>query len=238
MAPQAIRRLVPSEVRRRLHHQLNRVRRPAWLGTLRRTTPLSTIWGHDRGTPIDRVYIESFLSDHRHDIRGRVLEVRDNDYTARFGTRVSRSDVLDIDPGNPCATIRADLEAADAIRSESFDCFILTQTLQYLADVPGSLVHARRILKAGGVLLATVPVVAPIDRLANQPDRWRFPPELCGLLFNAVFGQQHVQVQAYGNVLACIAFMVGMAREELSPDELGSYDPAFPLVAGVRAVKA
>ena len=33
--------------------------------------------GRDRGTPIDRHYIERFLDEHRADIRGRVLEVRD-----------------------------------------------------------------------------------------------------------------------------------------------------------------
>ena len=37
-----------------------RVTRPAWLGTLRRTRPLSADFGYDRGTPIDRYDIERF----------------------------------------------------------------------------------------------------------------------------------------------------------------------------------
>ena len=46
---------------------------------------LSRDFGFDRGTPIDRYYIESFLSTHASDIRGHVLEVADNTYTRRFG---------------------------------------------------------------------------------------------------------------------------------------------------------
>ena len=33
-------------------HRLHRLLRPAWLGTLRRLTPLSQQWGADRGTTV------------------------------------------------------------------------------------------------------------------------------------------------------------------------------------------
>ena len=42
------------------------------LGTIRRTTPLSDHWGRERGTPVDRYYIERFLAAERDVIRGRV----------------------------------------------------------------------------------------------------------------------------------------------------------------------
>src|SRR5690348_1817652 len=86
-----------------LRQGLRRMTRPAWLGSIRRTTPLSPIWGHDRGTPVDRYYIEQFLDRNRQDIRGRVLEIKDSSYTDRFGAGVERSDVLDIDARNPSA---------------------------------------------------------------------------------------------------------------------------------------
>src|SRR5215218_5304989 len=98
--------------RLRWRQRLERLRRPAWLGTIRRTTPLSDHWGRDRGTPIDRYYIERFLAAERSTIRGRVLEVLNAEYTERFGTGVERSDVLDIDSSNTTATIVADLAAA------------------------------------------------------------------------------------------------------------------------------
>src|SRR5829696_9316780 len=69
--------------------RLQRLLRPAWLGTLRRITPLSRRWGADRGTPIDRWYIERFLEAHRGDIHGRVLEVKDAGYARRFGRELS-----------------------------------------------------------------------------------------------------------------------------------------------------
>ena len=111
--------------------------RPARLGALRRMTPLSDEFGYDRGTPIDRYYIERFLAENRQHIQGRVLEVKDSGYSERFGEGVTRTDVLDIDTGNALATFVADLAAADTIPDATFDCFILTQTLQYVYDVRG-----------------------------------------------------------------------------------------------------
>src|SRR5947207_406343 len=70
-----------------LRKRARRILRPARLGVLRRVEPL-TKWGAERGTPVDRYYIERFLERHRADIRGRVLEVRDSRYTDRFGTSV------------------------------------------------------------------------------------------------------------------------------------------------------
>src|SRR5262245_54268962 len=49
-------------------------------GDLRRLSPVSRTFGFDRGLPIDRYYIESFLAEHALDIRGRTLEVADNAY--------------------------------------------------------------------------------------------------------------------------------------------------------------
>src|SRR6266508_1565007 len=121
--------------RQRLRKRLRRLTRPAWFGTLRRTTPLSANYGYDRGTPVDRYYIDQFLENHRADIRGRLLEVKDSGYTNRYGHLVTAQDVLDINPANPHATIISDLAAADAISSNTFDCFILTQTLQYIYDL-------------------------------------------------------------------------------------------------------
>src|SRR3954471_21782846 len=64
-------------------------------GDLNRTTPLSRHFGFDRGTPVDRYYIESFLAENAGAIRGRTLEIGDDEYTHRFGgTRAQQRDVL------------------------------------------------------------------------------------------------------------------------------------------------
>lgn len=222
----------------RLQHRLRRLSRPAWLGTIRRTTPLSNTWGFDRGTPVDRYYIEHFLEEHRRDIRGRVLEIRDSAYTDRFGVGVDHRDVLDIRHTNAHATIIADLSAADTVPSDTFDCFILTQTLQLIYDMRAAIAHSHRILRPGGALLVTVPVVSRIvPRYGLQGDYWRFTAASCALLFGAVFGAEQITVHSYGNVLTAIAFLTGMACEELSSRELETHDPYFPLIMAVRAVK-
>src|ERR687897_3903598 len=171
----------------RWRRRLERIRRPAWLGTIRRTTPLSDHWGRDRGTPVDRYYIERFLAAERDAIRGRVLEVMNADYTERFGSAVERKDVLDIDAANEFATIVADLAAADSVPSDIFDCFILTQTLQYIYDVKAAVEHAHRILRPGGTLLCTVPAISRIARLQLESEYWRLTPAACSRLFGDVF---------------------------------------------------
>jgi SAM-dependent methyltransferase len=221
----------------RWRKRLQRLRRPAWLGTIRRTTPLSDHYGRDRGTPVDRWYIEQFLAAERTVIRGRVLEVLNRDYTVRFGSAVESSEVLDIDPGNQDATIVADLAAADAVPTGSFDCFILTQTLQYLYDLQAAVAHAHRILVPGGTLLCTVPVVSRLDRREHRSEYWRLTSLACSRLFADVFSPNSITIRARGNVLAAVAFLVGMAAEELSARELERDDPFFPVVVTVRATK-
>jgi SAM-dependent methyltransferase len=217
---------------------LLRLTRPAFLGTLRRTAPLSDHWGRDRGRPIDRYYIEQFLAARRGVIRGRVLEVLNADYTDRFGVGVERSDVLDIDPANERATLVADLAAADEIPDGLFDCFILTQTLQYVYDLHAAVAHAHRILRPGGTLLCTVPTTSRIGRGELKSEYWRLTAAACERIFGEAFAGGEVDVRARGNVLTAIAFLVGMAAEELSRRELELDDPFFPLLVMVDARKA
>lgn len=228
----------PTDVRLQWRRRLERLRRPIWLGTIRRTTPLSDHWGRERGTPVDRFYIERFLAQEREVIRGRVLEVMNGEYTERFGVDVEHRDVLDVDPTNEAATIVADLAAADSLPSDLFDCFILTQTLQYVYDLSSAVEHAHRILRPGGTLLCSVPALSRIARLELESEYWRMTPAGCSRLFGDAFPGGDVAVRGHGNVLTAVAFLVGMAVEELSSRELREDDPFFPLVVTVRATKA
>ncbi|HSJ86014.1 MAG TPA: methyltransferase domain-containing protein [Anaerolineales bacterium] len=209
---------------------------PAWLGSLRSIKPRSEGWGFDRGRPVDRYYIDSFLEGQSKDIHGRVLEILNSDYTRRFGCCVEQADVLDINPANRQATVIADLAAADCIGADSFDCFILTQTLQLIYDVKSAIAHSYRILRPGGVVLVTIPAVS---RLAGEgyTDYWRFTPASCARLFGEIFGPEQVTITAYGNVLSAIAFLEGMACEELSKRELDVIDESYPVLLAIRAVK-
>ena len=144
---------------RELRRRLLGIPRPgsvAW-GDLRRLEPISRDFGTDRGLPVDRYYIERFLSQNAGDVKGRVLEIGDRTYTVKYGEdRVTRSDVLHVKPGNPVATIVGDLTDAPHIPDDEFDAIILTQTLQFIYDARAAIGTLHRILKPGGVLLATV----------------------------------------------------------------------------------
>ncbi|HET7601225.1 MAG TPA: methyltransferase domain-containing protein [Gemmatimonadales bacterium] len=217
--------------------RLRRLRRPALLAPFR-TRPASDYWGIDRGTPVDRYFIERFLAEHRADIRGRVLEVQDTRYAARFGSGVDRVDVLDLNPANPLATIVGDLTVPGSVPADAFDCFVLTQTLQFIYDVRAAVAQAHRLLKPGGVLLATVPSVsrlAPVYGL--EGDYWRFTPASCAALFGEAFGPGAVSVRGYGNPRAAIAFLAGLAQEELPRRALEAQDDHFPVIVAARAVK-
>jgi SAM-dependent methyltransferase len=224
-------------MRNSLSRRTRRLRRSVRLGVLRRTTPLSQRYGTDRGTPLDRHYIEAFLAEHAGDIRGRVLEVKDTGYTERFGHGVRAADVLDVDPRNPHATMRADLGRPGSVAADAYDCFVLTQTLQYVFDLEASVRNIHRLLRHGGVALITVPALGPVEREEFTIDRWRFTAASCRELFDPVFGSEATEVRTYGNVLASIAFLTGLAREELSRRKLDHVDPRFPVVVAVRAVK-
>lgn len=218
--------------------KLRRLRQPAWFSMLRRTVPLSSEWGFERGKPIDRYYIEQFLAENQQDIRGRVLEVRDNGYTLRYGNNVLQSDILDINPLNPLATIVADLSAADRIASNQFDCLIVTQTMQFIYDIHGVVAHAHRILRPGGVLLVTVPCVSRIaPRGGLENDYWRFTTASCSRLFGQFFEADRLTIRGYGNVLTCMGFLNGMASEEVNTRQLAIHDPYFQLLIGIRAIK-
>ena len=208
-------------------------------GTSRRLTPLSRYWGLDRGQPIDRYYIENFLSRHSEDIRGRTLEVEDDTYTAKFGgNRTIHRDVLHVNADNPKATIIADLTNAPQIASDTYDCIVLTQTLQLIYDTRAALNTLHRILKPGGVLLATFPGISQISQdVWRDQWSWAFTTASARRLFGEFFDPQNFVVRAWGNVLVASAFLYGCVAEEMTTDELDFVDPDYELLITVRAWK-
>ncbi len=239
------RRWVPAGARRKLSPVRQAVvdwrrRRPPKLGDLRRVTPIDANWGYERGTPIDRVYVERFIESHAAAIRGRVLEIAAPDYTTRFGRGVEHVDILMATEGNPEATIVGDLVDAPQIPSDTFDCAIVTQTLQFVYDVRSALRTLHRILAPGGVLLATVPGLTKISRIENEVfgEWWHYTGRSALRLGEEAFGEGNVEVRTYGNVLTAAGFLYGLAASDLRPDELAAEDPLYEVTVGIRAVKA
>jgi SAM-dependent methyltransferase len=201
---------------------------------------VSREFGFDRGQPVDRYYIERFLAANAAAIRGHVLEIGDDAYTRAFGgTNVTGSDVLHVTPGNPAATIVADLAHADEIPADTFDCVIVTQTLHLIYDLHAAVRALHRILRPGGVALATIPGISQISRDQwSESWYWSLTPLSARRLFAEAFGEANVTVRAFGNVLAATAFLHGLASTELTPAELAVSDAQYPVIVTVRAVKS
>jgi SAM-dependent methyltransferase len=231
-----------NRIRRKLSHALSLFHRPpiGWVrfGSLRRLHPISSKFGYDRGTPIDRYYMEAFLRGNKHDIKGRVLEIRDSAYTLKFGDdRVIISDVLDIDAKNHRATLIADLADASGVPADLFDCIICTQTLQMIYDVRSAVSHLYRILKPGGVLLVTTHGTGMLDAGECYCEYWRFTVASARKLFAEFFPMENVQVESHGNVFALLTFLEGLALEEVRTKELDYHDSRYELLITVRAIK-
>jgi SAM-dependent methyltransferase len=228
------KRLFPVEVRswvvrqqRRFHLQWPPVGTLRF-GNFRRVTPISPIFAIDRGFPIERYYIEKFLSENKKDVRGRVLEMGDNSYTCKFGgSRVEKSDVLGV-VASPLVTIVADLTCCDQISADTFDCIIFTQTLQMIYDMRAALRHLYRILKPGGVLLLTSHGISKVGRRLGRDawgEYWRITTQAAEKLLAETFPGAEIRVGSYGNVLTAMCALHGLASEEISAKELDYTDP-------------
>jgi SAM-dependent methyltransferase len=196
--------------------------------------PISTRYGFDRGTPIDRVYIDQFLSENSNLITGRCLEVVDPTYINKFGTNVTHPEVIDNDAKSKIATIIADLRDMKGVDSNSFDCVLITHTFGMIYDYEVAIKECHRILKPGGHLLVTMSCFSPIYT-NDDANFWRFTPASAKRAFGKFFTD--FIVKTYGNCLTGYSFWVGMAAEELESKALKFNDPRFPLIVTVKARK-
>jgi hypothetical protein len=205
-------------------------------GELRRMDPVSDRWGYDRGLPVDRYYIEGFMRHHAADVYGRCIEVLNADYTRQFGAdRVTESDVVDINASNDQATIIADLTVPGSLPTDHYDCFVLTQTLPVVYDGRALIRNCYDALRPGGTLLVTAPCLC---RYSPHPeDHWRLTDRSLSRLLADNTDGVGLDVQVWGNLVASIGFLTGLASTELTTAELDHRDPQFPVVVSARIEK-
>jgi len=214
---------------------------PINVAEMSRTSPVSSCFGWDRGTPIDRYYIENFFRKNGILIRGQVLEVGDSSYSRKFSEgEVDSFNVLQhVALGDGAATIVGDLTDTATLPANAFDCFICAQTFQYTFEISKAIEGAVYLLKPGGVLLATVPGISQISRYDadRYGEYWRFTTDSINKLFMPVFGEE-VEVVSFGNVLSSTAFLQGVALEELpDPSLLDKTDQDYPMIITIVARK-
>lgn len=220
---------------------LQRLRRlikpkPLWFEEIS-VTPVSGKFGFDRGTPIDRYYIEDFLFKNNALIKGSVLEIAESTYSKKFGSGVTSFEVLHVDASNPVATIIGDLSVYESLPENAVDCFVCTQTLNFIYDVKQAIRGIHKILKPGGHVLITVAGLVQISRydMDRWGDYWRFTPLSIQKMVDEVFGESSVSV--YGNVYAATALLHGLCVEEITVEKLNYADQDFPVIITILAQK-
>jgi SAM-dependent methyltransferase len=202
--------------------------------------PVSELFGLDRGNSVDRHYIDGFFAANATRIRGRVLDIADDSYARRFGHGIEQVDVLYLTDGNPKATIVGDLQDPGTLPAGSFDCILLPQTLQFIADPRKALANCREALRPGGALLASIPGISQISRYDEDRwgDRWRFTERGARELFERAFEDgDDVAAEAHGNAAAACAFLQGVSLEEMPRATLDARHRDYPLVVTVAATR-
>ncbi|MDD3693770.1 MAG: methyltransferase domain-containing protein, partial [Oscillospiraceae bacterium] len=179
-----------------------------------------------------------FLYAHRNDIKGRVLEISESYYSNKFGSAVNKHEVLHAVEGNPSATIIGDLCNGESLPSGNMDCFICTQTLNYIYDVNAAVHGAWQVLRPGGVLLGSVAGISQVSSYDAERwgDFWRFTDQSIKRLLLDRFNT--VEVKPFGNRLAALAFLDGIVVEDL-PDQslLDVTDTNYQLIIAFRAIR-
>ncbi len=207
---------------------------------LTRNKPVSSYFGTDRGMPIDRYYIEKFLHENSKLIRGSVLEIAESHYSKKYATNVTSFEVLHIDKNNKNATIIGDLSNHETLPADKVDCFICTQTLNFIFDVSKAVAGSYILLKEGGYFLGTVAGISQISRydMDRWGDYWRFTSLSIKKIFDQIYGENNVEIFVYGNVLSSVAFLQGLAIEDL-PDIslLHKNDPDYQMLICIKARK-
>ena len=206
-------------------------------GRFGHVSPLSRDFGYDRGQPIDRYFIETFLARNSASIRGTVLEIGEATYSRQFGgDRITHQDILHVHAGNPIATIIGDLSDPTVLPTGRFDCIILTQTLHLIFDMPRAIGQIHRSLRPGGVALITVPGISPIDRDEWQDSwYWSLTGRALQRLLSGPFDAGKVDLEEHGNLLAATAFLHGAAVEDVDRAKLDIFDPSYPVTVAARA---
>jgi hypothetical protein len=205
-----------------------------------RRKPISRQFGFDRGTPIDRYYIDTFLQKNNKCIKGKVLEVAENTYSKRFGSNVTSYEILHYDNSNKNATIIGDLTKPDTLPENTIDCFICTQTLNFIYDVQNAITGCYKLLCAKGVLLATVSGLSQISRydMDRWGDYWRFTDLSIRKLFESVFDKNNIEVTPYGNLFCANALLQGLAVEDLPNKHLlAKHDNDYQVIICIKAIK-
>lgn len=211
----------------------------ALFGDFLRLAPISAACAVDRGTPIDRYYVERWFASMRAHLQGRILLVGDHGKMALGGHVDPRGHVRNVSTDG--ADVVADLGRLVDEAAGTFDCLVMPHVLQAVFDGGDAVRMSHQLLTPGGMLLATLPGITPHGLLGQEREDslreqcWSFTSHGARQLFEAHFPSANVSISAQGNVLAATALMQGLSASELTTSELDAEDASYEVVIGVCA---
>lgn len=200
--------------------------------------PVSKRFALERGTAIDRIYIEQFLKANKDKIQGTVMEMADLRYTKMFGQDVQQSQILHVN-GWGKGVIQGNLETGEGISENSVDCFICTQTIQFIYDIHSTVRNIYKMLKPGGAALVTAHCLGQISLYDyhNWGEYWRLTDQSMKKIFTDVFDDSNVCVQSRGNMKTAVAYLYGLCAEDLKEEDFEFHDEQYPVIVTVMAKK-
>ncbi len=200
--------------------------------------PVSKRFGQERGTAIDRFYIERFLADHKKNIKGTVMEIAEKRYITMFPDNISEAVVLHVN-GWGEGVVKGNLATGEGIEENRIDCMICTQTIQFIYDIHNVVKNIYKLLKPGGAVMLTASAISQISLYdyKNWGEYWRFTDQSMKKLLAEVFDESQIEVYSYGNMKAAMAFLFGVCQEEMNLADLEYYDEQFPMIVAAIARK-
>ena len=233
-----IKAVLPRPVLKSVQWQLKGYRNAKWrLSMGFRIEPLNRYYKYNVNLLPHRNYTDWFLEEFSADIRGHCLEFFKDEYAHKYGgNRIKKLDIINRDPGNPNATIVADLCEPNGIPDDTFDSIICTYTLHVVFDHCSFIRSVARILKPGGVLLIVVPCISPIYH-PNQYELWRFTPLGLQRVLEQAFSPDRITLRNYGNKLIACGDMHGLPSAMFTEGELKKNDDGYPITVAARAIK-
>jgi Methyltransferase domain len=201
--------------------------------------PISEKFGLERGTPVDRFYIEQFIAGKAHLIVGRVIEIAERTYTEKYGKKVEITEILHVDKDDKSATIIADLTVPDSVPDSIADTFICTQTLNFIYDAKTAIKSIHKILKPNGKAIITVAGLSQISRydMDRWGDYWRFTDKSLRLMLVETFGEENTHIEIMGNVYGATMLLQGIAFEEVNIAKLAVKDENYQVIIGAVVTK-
>jgi hypothetical protein len=202
-------------------------------GDLRRLHPMCHRFGFLRGTPIDRYYTNRFLSAVQDRISGVTVELggaRDNPRTYGW-TNLSAYQSLDLAPA-PHVDLVGDAHDPHVLPPGSVDCVVALNVLEHCAQPWRVVANMHGWLRDGGRVVCMVPNAQRVHRMPR--DYWRPLPDGVEALFADFPARELFQ---YGNPTSLVASFLGLAAEELTPEELDTTHPDYPVATCIVATK-